>query len=1094
MIARERIAGENPLLEAALHYCDLGWSVFPLRPRDKKPLIDSWEACQKTRASKDRIRAFWEKNPSANIAVVTGEISGIVVLDVDGPEGENSIKGKHLPPTPVVVTGKGKHYYFKHPGFPIRNFAGKLPGVDLRGDGGYVVAPPSVHPSGRQYAWADGLSPDDVELAPLPEWVIELAEKQEKGRVAPEEWATDIPEGRRNEELTRRAGSLIAKGIPPGEVLTMLLAWNWEHCKPPLPEKEVKAIVESIAKRESQKAAKEKEQPQRLTKEDLEAAYKRAFETVGAARDNPGAPFEAVAAFAVLRKYDPAKYEALRAELRKARVRVAELDKQVDEFLRQAEAGGPARHPVPVYEVVDGLTCRVQFNERGEAEYIPLCNFEAKIISEERRDDGLETSISFIIEGRLPNGQPLPTVRVDASSFPNIVSWVTKEWGNRAVVYAGLNTKDHLRTAIQLLSGEVPRRTVYTHTGWRKVEGKWVYLTSGGGIGPEGLVPGVEVELEKSLRDYYLPEPPEGERLREAVRCSLKLLDLGPERITAPLLGAVYLAPLGEATELDLSLFLVGRTGGFKTATAAVMLGHWGPSWNDRNLPGGWVSTANSLEKAAFLAKDAVFVVDDFVPRGNTSEVQRIHREADRLLRAQANRQGRLRMNSDRTLAPEYFPRGIVISSGEDLPVGHSLNARMCIIEVTAPERGTPGDIDVARLTEAQEWAAKGLLAEAMAGYVKWLAPQMDELKKTLGEVRRQLRQKAYREGQHRRTPDMVAALCLGWLWWLDYAESIGAVTNEERREIANRAWRGLGEMAEAQAEHLASEDVANRFLSLLSAAIASGRAHIANAKDGREPSDPDAWGWREDSIGPVSSEWRPQGELIGWLDGVNVYLEPETAYAVAQKLARDQNLSLPVQPKTLWKRLREKGLLTATEGTKNTVKRQITQEGRKRRVLCLHFMSLLSSEKGDSGDSGDFPSSEARKKSPFPEFHEENGGPEKGTEFLPGGAEVRSPISSPPFLAPVEEWGTKTGRKLPDREPKSPMSPKSPILGEDTQENLEKPRHDQTPAREEESPPSSASVRFNTLDYRRDPKTGEWVYDPGWYEREIPRRGRDPL
>jgi len=741
---------------------------------------------------------------------------------------------------------------------------------------------------------------------------------------------------------------------------------------------------------------------------------------------------------------------------------------------------------MPDYVVEKGIIYRVTFNKDGDEVYEPLSNFEAEIVCEIVKDDGAEQTHVFEIEGRLCTGEPLPRISVPASEYSSL-SWVTANWGVRPLVLPGYSKKDHLRAAIQILSGEVPRRTVYTHTGWRKVEGKWVYLTTGGGIESEGLVPGIEVELEKSLRDYYLPEPPEGERLKEAVRCSLKLLDLGPERITAPLLGAVYLAPLGEATELDLSLFLAGRTGGFKTATAAVMLSHWGPSWNDRNLPGGWDSTANALERAAFLAKDAVFVVDDFVPKGNASEIQRTHREADRLLRAQANRQGRQRMNADRTLAAEYFPRGIVISSGEDLPVGHSLNARMCIIEVTAPDRGTPGDIDVARLTKAQEWAAKGFLAEAMAGYVKWLAPQVDELKKTLGEVRRQLRQEAYREGQHRRTPDMVAALCLGWAMWLKFAEAVGAITANEKEELSQRAWLGLGEMAEAQAEHLASEDVANRFLSLLSAAIASGRAHIANIEDGREPSDPEVWGWKEESTG----EWRPQGELIGWLDGVNVYLEPETAYAVAQKLARDQNSSLPVSARTLWKRLREKGLLTATEGAKNTVKRQITREGRKRRVLCLHFMSLLSSEKGDMGDSGDLPRSEAQKKSPFPEFHVENGGPEKGTETVPD-TETRSPIPGPPLSSHREKWGTKTGQNLPDREAKSPKSPKSPVVGEDTQENLGEPHYGQEPKAEAEPSPLSAFVTFNTLNYRRDPKTGEWVYDPGWYEREIPRRGRD--
>jgi len=637
---------------------------------------------------------------------------------------------------------------------------------------------------------------------------------------------------------------------------------------------------------------------------------------------------------------------------------------------QNGEANSPSKERTwrvgfPRYLVEDGIICRVRWDRHGEEIHEPLSNFEAKIVSEEVRDNGVERVPYFTIEGQLGNGTPLPPILIPASEYAGM-SWITAQWGVRALVLPGYTNKDHLRAAIQILSGDVPRKTVYTHTGWRKVEGKWIYLTGTGGIGSEGFVPAVDVQLETELRDYCLPEPPEEDRLRAAVQSSLRILDLAPERISAPLLGAVYLAPLGEATKLDLSLFLVGRTGGFKTATAAVIQAHWGSNWDDRNLPGGWASTANALEKMAFLAKDAVFVVDDFVPKGTASEVRRLHREADRLLRAQGNRYGRNRMKSNRALAGQYCPRGIVIGTGEDIPRGESLSARVCIIEVRAPDGGNPGDINVTQLTEAQKQAAEGRFAEAMAGYVKWLAPQMDELKQTLPEVRRQLRQQAYREGQHRRIPDMVAALYLGWVKMLEFAGAVGAITAEECEKIGRRVWRGLGEMAEAQAEHLASEDVANRFLSLLSAAITSGRAHIANAKDGREPPQPQHWGWREVPTGGEFLEWRPQGELIGWLDGVNVYLEPEVAYAVAQKLARDQNTSLPVAARTLWKRLREKGVLSATESKKNTVKRQIADEPKKRRVLSIHYMSLLSTKKGDLGDLGDLPSIEAEKRSPF--------------------------------------------------------------------------------------------------------------------------------
>ena len=145
--------------------------------------------------------------------IVTGAVSRIVVLDVDSPDGMESLKkyNLHLPPTPTVQTGGGGlHYYFRHPGYHCKNFTKKYPGIDFRGDGGYVVAPPSLHKSGNYYTWL--IPPWDEELADAPDWLLNLIEKQGTGgKLRPEEWKVDIPKGERNDELTRRAGSLLAR-------------------------------------------------------------------------------------------------------------------------------------------------------------------------------------------------------------------------------------------------------------------------------------------------------------------------------------------------------------------------------------------------------------------------------------------------------------------------------------------------------------------------------------------------------------------------------------------------------------------------------------------------------------------------------------------------------------------------------------------------------------------------------------------------------------------------------------------------------------------------------------------------------------------
>src|SRR5262249_49285197 len=147
-----------------------------------------------------------------------------------------------------------------------------------------------------------------------------------------------------------------------------------------------------------------------------------------------------------------------------------------------------------------------------------------------------------------------------------------------------------------------------------------------------------------------LPAPPEGEAQVRAVRASLSLLDgLAPDRVSFPLLAGAYRAALGYA---DFSLFQEGPTGVFKSEQAALPPQHYGPGLDARHLPGSWSSTGNALEATAFAAKDALLVVDDFAPGGSVADVQRCHREADRLLRAQGNRSGRQRMRSDTSLRP----------------------------------------------------------------------------------------------------------------------------------------------------------------------------------------------------------------------------------------------------------------------------------------------------------------------------------------------------------------------------------------------------------------------------------------------------------
>jgi putative DNA primase/helicase len=160
------------LRDAATGLLARQWSVIPLRPKDKTPVIDSWKPYQKERPAAAQVLTWWRKWPDANIGLITGAVSGLIVLDLDSPEARADAEACGLPRTPTVKTGKGWHVYFAHPGGEVRNFARKRPGMDLRGDGGYVVGAGSIHPSGSVYGWE--ISPDECNLAPVPEWLMAM--------------------------------------------------------------------------------------------------------------------------------------------------------------------------------------------------------------------------------------------------------------------------------------------------------------------------------------------------------------------------------------------------------------------------------------------------------------------------------------------------------------------------------------------------------------------------------------------------------------------------------------------------------------------------------------------------------------------------------------------------------------------------------------------------------------------------------------------------------------------------------------------------------------------------------------------------------
>jgi hypothetical protein len=216
----------------------------------------------------DQIADSWGRHPDANIGIPTGATNQLAVLDSDShlvaPDIDRLIG---VVKTPSVITGRGDHRYFKDtpPGLVGTTL---MPAVDLKARDGYVVAPPSLHRSGQRYMWRVGAGLADIELAPMPEAILEMvASRRASGRgsgtgvAARDVAAFPITDGKRHTRLTQFAGRLLGMGATHAETLVAVLGLNEENCKPPMGRADVRAIVDSIARREAAKPGRKRTQP-----------------------------------------------------------------------------------------------------------------------------------------------------------------------------------------------------------------------------------------------------------------------------------------------------------------------------------------------------------------------------------------------------------------------------------------------------------------------------------------------------------------------------------------------------------------------------------------------------------------------------------------------------------------------------------------------------------------------------------------------------------------------------------------------------------------------------------------------------------------
>jgi hypothetical protein len=568
---------------------------------------------------------------------------------------------------------------------------------------------------------------------------------------------------------------------------------------------------------------------------------------------------------------------------------------------------------------VDGL---VWLKREGD-DVIPisLTNFNARIISDTTHDDGAEQRHEFGIESEF-KGQNR-TFSLSPARFMGM-NWPMEEIGAGAILKPGQAIKDRTRVAIQTLSQDAVTETIYTHTGWREIDSRHVYLHNGGGIDENGHVDSVSVALPGALDRFILPPVTDQKSLRNAVAACIQFLGVAALEIMVPLIAAVFRTILGN---VDFSVYMVGPSGAGKTVLASLVQQFYGPGLDAGHLPGSWSGTANANEGLAFILKDVLVVIDDFAPGGSSNDISRQHRDADRVIRAQGNHSARSRMRPDGSLRPDKPPRGTILSTGEDIPNGHSLRARMLILEIG------PRTLDWSAVSRSQTDGAQGQFALSNSGFIQWAAARYDEIQKhiplRISELRAQL------SGAHARMPNMGANLIIGIEYFLKFTVDMGVHSEEEGAALLKSWTQAIVQAIGLQGQYHTTEEPAQRFIELVRVALTTGKAYVSDFS-GQAPLFSRPWGWK--------SEY-PKGDHIGWVKGQDLYLDSHAAYLAAQNVTTHSN-GIAINQQTLHKRLEEKGLLKTTEKeSRNTITVRKMIDGARRTVLHMEASIFVEND-----------------------------------------------------------------------------------------------------------------------------------------------------
>ncbi len=509
---------------------------------------------------------------------------------------------------------------------------------------------------------------------------------------------------------------------------------------------------------------------------------------------------------------------------------------------------------------------------------VPLTNALPVIKEKVSYKDGENTTTKYKLKLELlDNQEKIGGVEIDERELSKLIQVMDSCGTGKIINHEENNDKKMKEVAQTIARVSMKESTIFTHTGFTKINGNTVFLFHNGNIGADNENIITDLEYGELKMSRYCMTNKEFDA-KEAFERELSLLKVTNPSIIFPLLATTFISPLytllqEEDIHPNYVLLVLGKTGVLKSSIVAVLLSHFG-NFDRDNFPATFRDTLNTIEKRASVCKDCLFVIDDYKPEARETEQEKI---MEQIFAMFGDRVGRGRMKPDGTLRKSCSAQGMGIVTGERMPkVPQGRIARAMKVEIKK------GDINLDELTKLQQ--NKEQLAFVMKKYIKWIIDNDETIRRKSKEILNTYSTTT----SHLRTAEYVSILMIGIVFWLDFLEENNAINSTQKEDLKSQAYQTLIEAGNAMTLSIEEENPIEIFFDTISELISTGRIYFTDKQTGVAEN--------------VSS-----GKHVGYVDDNYYYLLPDTIYNEVAKACSSQFL---MSPKELWTNLKNENYI----------------------------------------------------------------------------------------------------------------------------------------------------------------------------------------